>query len=133
MFLPSRTGHTAVFADSLPRLSIQEGSHAEIHCQSAPGVLFWSKQIDLTGEERMTSFGIYEAKTHLPQLVERVAHGEEILITRHGKAVALLTAPPKEDGLDVREIIRRMRELRKGVTLGPDLTIRQMIDEGRRF
>jgi hypothetical protein len=26
-----------------------------------------------------------------------------------------------------------MRELRQGVTLGPDLTIRQLINEGRRF
>jgi prevent-host-death family protein len=81
----------------------------------------------------MASFGIYEAKTHLPQLVERVAHGEEILITRHGRPVALLTAPPREKEVDVREIVQRMRQLRKGVTLGPDLTIRQMIDEGRRF
>jgi len=27
----------------------------------------------------------------------------------------------------------RIRELRKGVTLGPDLTIRDLINEGRRF
>jgi hypothetical protein len=27
----------------------------------------------------------------------------------------------------------RIRELRQGVTLGPDLTIRDLIDEGRRF
>jgi hypothetical protein len=26
-----------------------------------------------------------------------------------------------------------IRELRKGVTLGPDLTIRDLISEGRRF
>lgn len=81
----------------------------------------------------MTTFGIYEAKTHLPELVERVSHGEEILITRHGRPIALLTAPPKEEKPDVHDIIRRMRELRKSVTHGPDLTIRQMIDEGRRF
>jgi hypothetical protein len=29
--------------------------------------------------------------------------------------------------------MRRIRELRKGVTLGPGLTIRDLIEEGRRF
>jgi hypothetical protein len=31
------------------------------------------------------------------------------------------------------EAAARIRELRKGVTLGPDLTIRDLINEGRRF
>jgi prevent-host-death family protein len=81
----------------------------------------------------MTTIGSYEAKTHLPQLLERVARGEKILITRHGQAVAMLVPAesPGDHALDVRGVIRRMRELRKGVTLGPDLTIRQLIEEGR--
>jgi prevent-host-death family protein len=81
----------------------------------------------------MTTVGAYEAKTHLPELLERVARGEKILITRHGQAVAMLVPAGGEPEPDVREAIRRIRELRKGVTLGPDLTIRQMIGEGRRF
>ena len=36
------------------------------------------------------SVGSYEAKTHLPQLLDRVEHGESIVITRHGKPVARL-------------------------------------------
>ena len=31
------------------------------------------------------------------------------------------------------EAAANIRELRKGVTLGPDLTIRDLINEGRRF
>ena len=81
----------------------------------------------------MTTVGSYEAKTHLPQLLERVARGETILITRHGQAVAMLVPPPTENKPAVREVVGKMRELRKGVTLGPDLTIQQLIDEGRRF
>jgi len=81
----------------------------------------------------MTTVGSYEAKTHLPQLLERVARGEKILITRHGQAVAMLVPAAGEEKLDVQQTLRKMRELRKGVTLGPDLTIRQLIDEGRRF
>ena len=38
----------------------------------------------------MHTVGSYEAKTHLPQLLERVEHGETITITRHGKPVARL-------------------------------------------
>lgn len=81
----------------------------------------------------MTTVGAYDAKTHLPQLLERVARGETILITRHGQAVAKLVPATGEDKFDVKESLRKLRELRKGVTLGPDLTVRQLIDEGRRF
>lgn len=34
---------------------------------------------------------------------------------------------------NVREAIKRIRQLRKGVTLGPGVTIRQLIEEGRRY
>ncbi len=34
---------------------------------------------------------------------------------------------------DVRAAAKKMRELRQGVTLGPDLTLRQLIEAGRRF
>ena len=81
----------------------------------------------------MTTVGSYEAKTHLPQLLDRVSRGEKILITRHGQAVAMLVPPVIERKPDVRHVVGTMRELRKGVTLGPDLTIRQLIEEGRRF
>ncbi len=81
----------------------------------------------------MTTVGSYEAKTHLPQLLERVARGEKILITRHGQAVAMLVPAKAERKPHVRRVVQEMRQLRKGVTLGPDLTIRQLIEEGRRF
>ena len=80
----------------------------------------------------MTSVGTYEAKTHLPALLERVARGESFVITRHGRPVAQLVPANAEEKLDAREAIRRMRKLRKGVTLGPGLSIREMIEEGRR-
>ncbi|HTU22753.1 MAG TPA: type II toxin-antitoxin system prevent-host-death family antitoxin [Gemmataceae bacterium] len=81
----------------------------------------------------MTTVGSYEAKTHLSQLLDRVSRGETILITRHGQAVAMLVPPVIESKPGVRHVVGKMRELRKGVTLGPDLTIRQLIEEGRRF
>jgi len=37
--------------------------------------------------------GVYEAKTTLSRLLERVAAGEEIVITRRGQEVARLVPP----------------------------------------
>jgi prevent-host-death family protein len=81
----------------------------------------------------MTTVGSYEAKTHLPKLLKRVARGEEILITRHGQAVARLVPAKARRRPDVRSVLQKMRELRKGVTLGPGLTTRQLVEEGRHF
>jgi len=38
----------------------------------------------------MESVGSFEATTHLPELLARVAKGEEFTITKHGKPVARL-------------------------------------------
>jgi prevent-host-death family protein len=83
----------------------------------------------------MTSVGSFEAKTHLPQLLERVARGETFLITRRGKPAALLTPPPQGGGEDVKQVVREMQEWqeREGPTLGPGLTVRDLREEGRRF
>jgi prevent-host-death family protein len=40
------------------------------------------------------SVGVHEAKTHLSRLLEDVAAGEEVVITRRGEAVASLVPPP---------------------------------------
>lgn len=80
----------------------------------------------------MRTVGTYEAKTHLPQLLARVAKGERILITRRGKPAALLVPPPAHGHQDVQQVIEEMKELRRGNVLG-DLSIRDLIDEGRRY
>lgn len=38
----------------------------------------------------MESIGLFEAKTHLSELVARAERGEEVIITRHSKPVAKL-------------------------------------------
>ena len=81
----------------------------------------------------MTSVGSYEAKTHLPQLLERVENGERIMITKRGKSVAMLVPPPTQGKKDVRQTIEAMRELRKGNRLGEGLSARDLIEDGRRF
>ena len=79
----------------------------------------------------MITVGSYEAKTHLPSLLDRVANGEEITITRHGVPVARLVPVGTRSRADVRAAIDAIRELRKGNRLG-GLKIRDLIEEGRR-
>jgi prevent-host-death family protein len=81
----------------------------------------------------MQSVGACEAKTHLPQLLDRVARGEEIPITRNGRPVARLVPEPAEENPDIRSIIAQIREFRKGRKLGGDVVIRELIEEGGRF
>src|SRR5436190_12006573 len=82
----------------------------------------------------MKTVGVYEAKTHLPKLLGRVARGERILITRHGRPLAMLTPVENKERPNVGQIVEDMLECRdrEGPTLGPDLTIRDLIEEGRR-
>ena len=81
----------------------------------------------------MTTVGSYEAKTHLPSLLVRVARGERITITKHGVPVALLVPPVEPAGSKSRaEAIEELRRFRKGRTLG-GVSIRELIEEGRRF
>ena len=80
----------------------------------------------------MSKVGSYEAKTHLPKLLERVAKGERITITKHGRPVAMLIPVEPEARQDIEEVIREIREFGKAHPLR-GLSIREMIAEGRRF
>lgn len=69
----------------------------------------------------MTHIGSFEAKTHLPALLTRVEKGEEIIITRRGKAVARLSAftPPttfdESRSKHIRKVVSNIKKLRKQV------------------
>jgi prevent-host-death family protein len=79
----------------------------------------------------MNTVGSSEAKTHLSALLDRVATGECITITKRGVPVAMLLPIPAAQKRDPKEAARHIRALRKGNLLR-GLTIRQLIDEGRR-
>ena len=79
----------------------------------------------------MKKVGAYEAKTHLPKLLERVSKGERITITKHGVPVAVLQPPDPEKAIDIKSVIIELRKLRNKHRLD-GLSIREMIKEGRR-
>jgi len=81
----------------------------------------------------MTNVGIFEAKNRLSELVERAARGEEIVITRRGEQVARLMPPRTPDALgQARTLAARIRQSRTGQGMGGGVSIRDMIEEGRR-
>jgi prevent-host-death family protein len=80
---------------------------------------------------RLKEVGAFEAKNRLGQLLDLVERGEEVVITRHGREVARLV-PPKGsiNRAEARAAAQRIREMRKGVTLG-GLSLKDLINEGR--
>jgi prevent-host-death family protein len=79
----------------------------------------------------MRTVGSYEAKTHLSRLLDEVARGERITITKHGHPVAVLVPPDAAGVRDVEDVIARFRAFRAGNRLD-GLSIKELINEGRR-
>ena len=78
----------------------------------------------------MHSVGSFEAKTHFAALLERVAKGESIQITRRGVPVAKLVPDSAPEQKNLKRIAEEIRELRKGNFLR-GLSIRELIAQGR--
>ena len=79
----------------------------------------------------MKEIGAFEAKTKLGQVLDWVEAGEEVIITRRGKAVARLIPPGAIiDHERARAAATRIRARRRGMTLG-GLRVKDLIDEGR--
>lgn len=78
----------------------------------------------------MSSYSVAEAKNHLPKLLDRMLDGEEVVITRRGKAIARLR-PADQEARQPPVDANRLRRIRVKPTVptdGPAL-IRQMRDE----
>ena len=74
-----------------------------------------------------------EAKTHLPQLLDDVEHGETIIITRHGRPIARLVPDASRRKQETAAAVAAIKALRKGngrISVQELLSLR---DEGRRF
>jgi prevent-host-death family protein len=79
----------------------------------------------------MITVGAFEAKTHLSSLLDRVAAGEDVLITKHGKPVARLVRAQEIDRAHVRDVIEQLKRLRDRNTLG-GLSWKALRDVGRK-
>lgn len=86
---------------------------------------------------RVTEFAVAEAKAKFSELIGRAEQGEEIVIKRHGEPVAKLV-PIGDAETQAIERRRRAREAfiawrrLHGPTLGSGVTVKELIEEGRR-
>lgn len=84
--------------------------------------------------------GLFEAKTHLSELVARVEAGDEIVITRHNKPVAKLVPITSEISPELyQQRLQALAELqdigREIAAHGGPITVDEILawrDEGRR-
>lgn len=82
--------------------------------------------------QNRNTIGAYEAKTHLSELLKKVEGGQEIVITKHGTAVARLVPVKKKASAEERvAAIERIQGLAADLSLGR-LKIKDLITEGRR-
>jgi prevent-host-death family protein len=90
----------------------------------------------------MSEIGAYEAKTHLPRLLNRVEDGERFTITRHGKPVAEIGPAPTRDKEEIRRKLAEIRAFRnelaqRGVSwkdiLEPGETLRELAHRSHRY
>ena len=86
-------------------------------------------------DARITDYAVADAKAHFSELLARAEAGEEITIRRHGKAVARLSGvaskPTPEDRVKAYRDWIAYRTAH-GIALGPDLTVKQLIEQGRK-
>ena len=81
----------------------------------------------------METVGAYEAKTHLPRLLERVRRGESVTITKHGRPVARLVPVAVDDEERARQAASRIRSRRRRFEGAPLAELVASIHEGHRY
>ena len=87
----------------------------------------------------MSTITAFDAKTRFGELLERVARGEEIVITRHDKPVARIVPEGQTSLAQVQAAVTSLQALRSRIgtrTRGrkplTDAEVRSAIAEGRR-
>lgn len=79
----------------------------------------------------MQSIGAFQAKTYFSSLLEQVEKGEEIIITKHGHAVAKLVPITEVNPARVHNAIQRLLQFSQSNKLG-SIDWKKLRDEGRR-
>ena len=75
--------------------------------------------------------GAFEAKNRFSELLERVARGAEVTITKHDRPVAKLVPIAGPEQAERLKATAELRHFSKNYSL-EGLSIRNLIDEGRK-
>jgi prevent-host-death family protein len=80
------------------------------------------------------AIGLSETKKHFSEILDEVQKGKDYIITKRGILIAKLI-PFSENKKTRREVTRKLEEIRKRTTGGPEnlrsFDIREAIEEGR--
>jgi prevent-host-death family protein len=76
--------------------------------------------------------GTFEAKNRLSSLLDMVAAGEEVTITRNGKPIARLVPVETRDVESVRKAAEGLKAIRARSRPGPE-SLKDLVNEGRRY
>ena len=74
---------------------------------------------------------VYEAKSKLSELLDKVRAGKEIVITRHGEPIARLVPVSAPAMPDRARAVREVRALSKRLNIRTGASLRKLIEEGR--
>lgn len=77
--------------------------------------------------------GSYEAKTHLPRLLDDVARGDTVVITKHGKPVAKLVPFTESGKKDKRAVVEAMEDYQRTAPPLEGMSVKELVAEGRRW
>lgn len=81
----------------------------------------------------MDTVGAYEAKTHLSRLLDRVAGGETVTITRRGCPVARLVPVEHDAVIRSRQAAQRILARREQLNRAPLSELLETVHEGHRY
>lgn len=74
---------------------------------------------------------VYEAKSKLSELLDKVCAGKEVVITRHGEPIARLVPVNAPAMPDRARAVREVRALSKRLNIRAGISLRSLIEEGR--
>ena len=79
----------------------------------------------------MRKIGAYELKTHLSEVLDAVEHGQTVIVTRHGQAIARISPDAADRRQQTSQAVKSLLKFPR-TPLPKGVTIRDLIEEGRR-
>lgn len=79
----------------------------------------------------MTTVGSYQLKTHLAKLLDRVANGEVIEVTRHGTVIARIVPSHPVSQYDKQGATKLLKGMQRVKLKGTSIS--ELIDYGRKY
>jgi prevent-host-death family protein len=79
----------------------------------------------------MRKIGAYELKSHLSEVLDAVEHGQTVVVTRHGRAIARISPDAAEQRQQARQAVKSLLAFPRA-PLPKGVTISSLVQEGRR-